>query len=300
MKQVTVLMSTYNGEKYLCEQIESVLVQQGVEVNLYIRDDGSTDNTISILKDYEHQGKVHVCFADNIGWRKSFMELIYNAPESDYYAFCDQDDIWLPEKLHRAVCELESHKLDSMPMLYGSNLLYYRNGEVEGKLKLNSNYTKQTSLVRALTCGCTMVFNEELCKILKTYRPTFVEAHDSWVFMSALYLGRVVYDPEAYILYRQHDSNQIGAKVTIMDRINRSMRTIKKIGREQSKRKSAEEFLRVYDELLSEDDKKIVSKFAKYTDSFANRVSLLIDNKYSMGSRLSDFFLKLKIMTSTI
>lgn len=92
-KKVIVLMSTYNGERHLVEQIESILNQEGVDVRLMIRDDGSNDKTVEIARKYTDD----VVVGDNIGFRYSFLELIKNAPEAEYYALADQDDIWLPE-----------------------------------------------------------------------------------------------------------------------------------------------------------------------------------------------------------
>lgn len=300
MRQVAVLMSTYNGEKYLQEQIESVLTQKNVLVRLIVRDDGSTDSTRSILQKYERQGALTLILGKNIGWRQSFMELVYNAPTADYYAFCDQDDVWLPEKLYTAVSTMENVKEGGIPLLYGSNLFYYKNCKIEGKLKLNANYSKQSSLVRTLTCGCTLVFDGNLQKLLEQNRSGYVEAHDSWVFMTALYLGKVIYDPNAYILYRQHDNNQIGIKTSLQERFKRGLRTIKNIGKEQSKRMAAEEFLRVFKDHLNEEDKYYISKFSNYNKNIISKIKLLCDNRYSTGSLKSDIFLKLKIMTNTI
>lgn len=94
--KVIVLMSTYNGEKYLKEQIDSILNQVKVEVFLMIRDDGSSDNTIAILKEYERQNRnIKIIKGKNIGVGNSFMQLLYNSAEAEYYAFADQDDVWV-------------------------------------------------------------------------------------------------------------------------------------------------------------------------------------------------------------
>lgn len=300
MKTVTVLMSTYNGEDFLREQIDSVLSQQGVKVQLYVRDDGSTDRTSNILQEYSNRGELHVTFGKNIGWRKSFMELVYDAPESDYYAFCDQDDIWLRNKLYVAVSALEEKSEMTIPLLYGSNLYCFRNGKNEGKLDLNSHFTKKSCLIRTLTCGCTLVFNNTLCLILKSNRPKFIEAHDSWVFMSALYLGEVVYDPNAYILYRQHNHNQIGTKLSFAERVRRGVGTFRRLGKEHSKSLAAEEFLGVYEHSLSKSDQKIIIKFVDYSKGIVPKIRLLFDNGYTTGDFLSDLFLKVKIITNTI
>lgn len=101
---VSVLMSTYNGAKYIREQIDSILNQKDVNVELLIRDDGSSDNTAEICKEYQKKNtNIRFYQGENIGVGKSFMELLKKAPEADYYSFSDQDDVWLEDKLSRAV-----------------------------------------------------------------------------------------------------------------------------------------------------------------------------------------------------
>ena len=96
-KKVLILLSTYNGERYIKEQIESLLKQENVKVSILVRDDGSTDGTINILNEYQKQGKLKWYTGENLKPAKSFMNLVENAPEYEYYAFCDQDDVWLKD-----------------------------------------------------------------------------------------------------------------------------------------------------------------------------------------------------------
>ena len=126
MKIVCVLLSTYNGEKYLKEQLDSVLNQKDITLNFLVRDDGSTDSTIDILKQYEKEGKIKLIVGKNIGYKKSFYELAKLAPLSDYYAFCDQDDVWDDDKLITAVNMLEREN-NSIPLLYFSALRVVNN-----------------------------------------------------------------------------------------------------------------------------------------------------------------------------
>ena len=96
MNKILILMSTYNGEKYLSEQLNSLLLQENVNIKILIRDDGSTDNTHKILNFYSsNYPNISWYTGENKGPALSFMDLLFNAPESDYYAFCDQDDVWL-------------------------------------------------------------------------------------------------------------------------------------------------------------------------------------------------------------
>ena len=102
--RVSVLMSTYNGEKYLHEQINSILGQQGVEIHLLIRDDGSSDGTVEICKEYAKKyNQITFYQGENLGVGKSFLDLLKHAPDADYYSFADQDDVWLEDKIIRAV-----------------------------------------------------------------------------------------------------------------------------------------------------------------------------------------------------
>ena len=111
-------MSTYNGEKYLREQIDSILGQRGVEVTLLVRDDGSSDATLSILDEYKSSGLLDYYCGSNLGPARSFMHLLQNAPASDFYAFSDQDDKWMDDKLLAAITSMEGH--ESEPALYFS------------------------------------------------------------------------------------------------------------------------------------------------------------------------------------
>ena len=118
MKTVIVLLSTYNGTKYLSEQLDSLYSQNGVDIHIIARDDGSKDNTVEILKSYQNKfGKMTILAEDNVGCAKSFFSLIHYVCQSkdlkaDYFAFCDQDDVWLPEKLKRAAEKLDTEEAE--------------------------------------------------------------------------------------------------------------------------------------------------------------------------------------------
>ena len=122
--KVMVLMSTYNGEKYLREQIDSILGQTGVSVKLLIRDDGSKDNTVEIVKQYcKENDDIKLVEGKNVGFAESFMELVYRAnlySDISYFAFSDQDDVWLNDKLISAIHMLEGIHEKNAPNLYFS------------------------------------------------------------------------------------------------------------------------------------------------------------------------------------
>ena len=238
-------MSTYNGEKFLAEQIDSILSQKDINLKLLIRDDGSRDNTVEILKDYAARYDcIEIIEGENAGVGKSFMSLVRSAPVSDYYAFADQDDFWLEDKLIRAVSVIrsvenseaseiigqgrpiiykeEEYKHDNyagtpIPVLYGSNQIL-----VDGNLNYIGEHFEQipacdfySCLTRNVVYGCTMAWNQQLEEIVRMLRVPHDRImnrkfHDSWMVYCAHICGVFVYDKESRMLYRQHSENVVG------------------------------------------------------------------------------------------
>ena len=194
--KVAVLMSTYNGEKYLKEQIDSILNQKSVDVTLYVRDDGSSDNTMKIISSYDSSNQVRIiCDGENVGPGLSFMKLLFHVvkeqEEYDYYAFADQDDIWLEEKLYMAINKINSK---DKPVLYCSNQTLYQGGKEKG-MKFNS--IPEISMIRSVSsndfAGCTMVFNRVMAlDIVSRKLPgkDFLKSrnHDAWIYMIRIHI----------------------------------------------------------------------------------------------------------------
>lgn len=218
--KIAVLLSTYNGERFLREQLDSILNQKGVLVDVFVRDDGSKDSTRDMLTEYaENNGNIHLDFAQNVGSALSFMNQLYSVPDDyDYYAFADQDDVWLEDKLCSAVAIMK----ETDAYLYASNQectdkdmnsigLRYADDE---KIHILPFEIMQ----RNMLAGCTMVMSKELVLLLKDEkrRPPQellkLRMHDVWVaFIASLY-GKLVYDKRSFIKYRQHENNVVGAK----------------------------------------------------------------------------------------
>lgn len=228
-------MSTYNGEKYLEEQINSIDKQEGVNVVILVRDDGSTDNTTQILDKWQHIGKLTWYSGDNLGPARSFMDLLANAPKADYYAFSDQDDVWLPLKLHTAVAAL-SAKPQNIPALYFCQwqMVDQNLNEIPTK-RLQVSCTFGESLLINPAAGCTQVFNPALRNAVLSYRPEFLSMHDSWLYRVCLALdGNVYFDQKPYILYRQHGANVLGGTTSLIKRIRRRIKTFYKFPNQRS------------------------------------------------------------------
>lgn len=217
MYNVAVLMSTYNGERFLKEQVDSVLKQEQVNVKLYVRDDNSQDKTKQILNQYGN--RIEVFYGENLGVGNSFMDILYKSGlQYDYYAFCDQDDIWMPRKTIAAINKLK--KLEG-PGLYCSNqkLVDKDMNMLEMRHKKILDVSYMQILCNNQISGCTMVWNRNLQKILLTQntRPSSEllnkRIHDVWVSMVASVKGMIIYDRDSFIYYRQHENNVVGAKI---------------------------------------------------------------------------------------
>ncbi|MDE6605759.1 MAG: glycosyltransferase family 2 protein [Clostridia bacterium] len=219
MNTVAVLLSTYNGEKFLKEQLDSILNQRGVSVELFIRDDGSKDSTLELLASYSETHKnMHLFFETNVGVGNSFMNLLYSVGSGyDYYAFADQDDIWEENKLFEAVSMLAQ----SDKVLYASNQeCVDKDGNSLG-LRYDINREIHLApiaiLEKNMLAGCTMVFKRGLYEIItvENSRPTEEllrnRLHDVWVAMTASINGGIIYDERSFIKYRQHENNVVGA-----------------------------------------------------------------------------------------
>lgn len=243
MKKVQILMSTYNGQTYLQKQIESILGQTYSNIELLIRDDGSKDQTVEILKKYEQQYKnIKVFYEKNIGVTASFFSLL-NESDADYIAFADQDDIWLPQKIEMAVEKLQKYP---KPALYASNkVLIDQNDHIIQKNNMKDKKPSfSNALVESICTGCTIVMNKMLVDLVKKHIPSHAVLHDWWCYLLAAYIGEVIYDKEAYIWYRQHGDNVVGAVNHIGDKIRYNVRYILK--NRGKLKKQLEEFQSVY------------------------------------------------------
>lgn len=272
---VCVLMSTYNGEKFLREQIDSILYQKDVQVYLYVRDDCSSDNTINILEEYQKKGLLEYYVGkQNLGAAFSFLELLFDAPDYDYYAFADQDDVWLQDKLINAVQELEI--VDGEEKLYHSCVEVVdeelnRSGKYFGAVK---QYNFITELCRNNAVGCTFVFNRKLREVIREYKPRYISMHDQWIMLICLGVGgKIVLDSNAYILYRQHQNNAVGIKKDVLTKIKQSS-LIPSEG--HFRLKQAYELQKGYKKKLTKKNHKVLLKVFESQEKFWKRMSCIL------------------------
>lgn len=299
MCTVIILLSAYNGERFIEEQLVSLRDQTGVNFSILVRDDGSTDATPTLLQRWQEEGVLTWYRGENMGWANSFMDLILHAPEADYYAFCDHDDIWLPDKLSIAIQQLERCEEDKK--LYCSNMFSYRDGVNEGEVYSQPPVINiYTAMVKSVTAGCTMVFSRELRQCIAQHPPQFVFAHDYWTYQVAVALGKVIYDPKPYILYRQHENNQIGFKHSFADVWKRRIVTLKTLFSQHEREKAAQELLTCHGDAMSEEVRCAVEEMAFYRKNPVNRIRLFFDRRYSMGHLSNNLWLRMRILLGCV
>lgn len=208
-KKVAILLSTYNGEKYLKEQLDSILAQTYTNFELIIRDDGSKDNTVKIIKEYIEKTDKEITLIEgkNLGFIKSFFDLLKRG-DADYYAYADQDDIWLPNKIELAVNSL--NKLDDrVPNMAFSNVDYYdteMNFIGKGDSK-NKKPSFLNSLYECINQGMTMVINKKAREYIIDNIPEKCFFHDWWTYMICTAFGNVVQDDVVTVKYRRAKTN---------------------------------------------------------------------------------------------
>lgn len=212
-KEVTVLLSTYNGSKFLRQQLDSLYQQTYPNIRILVRDDRSTDSTRTLLEKEQAKGRITLFEGhSNLGAAPSFFELLRNAAttETEYVAFCDQDDVWHPEKVARAILRLADVAVDH-PAMYCSKV------EIVDERLTHIGYTMiprkigfGNALVDCVTTGCTIVLNRAAVRLLGKNLPSSGVMHDWWCYLVISCFGEVIYDSTATLKYRQHDSNTIG------------------------------------------------------------------------------------------
>lgn len=302
---VTVLMSTYNGEKYLREQLDSILNQKNVEIKLVVRDDGSTDHTIDILREYgEKYPYISITVGDkNLRPCKSFFQMICNNSDCDYYALSDQDDIWDDDKLACAVRMLE--KVDqSKPAMYFSNLRivdhnnhFYRNSH-NRRRDMNDKYR---TLIETAATGCTIVYNRRLAEIASKVMPKDFSMHDTWIYMTCAFFGNVVYDYTPHINYRQHENNVIGAQLR-KKAVSRLSTEIKRFFNRnlQPKYDNSVEFLREFGTVLEVEDLTKVLEIVNYKRTYSTRRKLANDQDILPKDKFNKFRIKMLVYLGII
>lgn len=282
---VAILMSTYNGAEFLEAQLNSILHQTDKSWHLYVRDDGSTDDTVKILRKFARNYSQITFVNDhnitNIGVVRSFMTLLKQT-NAEFYMFSDQDDYWLPEKVAHTKKRMMEQPYDDQPVCVHTNLKIV-DRSLNGNKLMNEaipwhSFLKET--FNNCITGCTLMINQQLKEFIDfdSLNYSNIYMHDWWLGMIGAAFGRLVYLNEATILYRQHGNNVVGSsKKTIVTMLHRIFDQSFDVGEFRKVIRNCIEFNNNYGNKLSGINKKYIREYALLAkkSSFLHNLHLL-------------------------
>jgi glycosyltransferase involved in cell wall biosynthesis len=221
---ITILMATYNGEAFLPQQLESLLGQTVQDFTLYVRDDGSSDSTLDILRDYSNRYPSRITVSgdgrNSGGTKHNFMRMMTSIRD-DYLMLCDQDDVWFPDKIEKTLTRMKEteaqYGVDTPVLVHTDLRVVDANLEVINpsfRAAMNANYSRtrlKDQVIQNTLTGCTAMYNRALAELLIA-EPPYMVMHDWWLILVASAFGTIAPLEDQTILYRQHGANQIGAK----------------------------------------------------------------------------------------
>lgn len=303
---INILLSTYNGEKYVKKQIESILDQEGCDVFLTIRDDGSYDSTVQIIEELIscYPDRIKLYKEENVGYRESFLHLVSIAEETDYYGFADQDDYWEKDKCLVGIKKIEQIKNKSSVALYVSPVIICNeNLEIIGYNDIESPNRLESYFIRHRISGCTMIFTNSLRKIVKEFYDQggitnkFID-HDLVVGSMAYCYGTVIRDTESYMLHRRSSSSVTSGGRGLMNRIKtESFILLKRKNCHFDLSNSILNFSDQNKNMFGEiQNRRFLEKVSVYKSRITNTFRLLFDKKFDCGIFVCNLETKLKVL----
>lgn len=295
MKKVNVLLSTFNGMQFLKQQLDSIANQDYESIEVSIRDDGSTDGTYNFCREYVKKKKGwDVTVGKNIGVFQSFMQLLLNAdPKAEYYAFCDQDDMWFTDKISRAVKAFEKKEKPEIPTLYCTRVLIADKNLDNVKVsRMPKHISLHSALVENVAQGSTIVLNQTARNVLIKNIPEKLPIHDWWCYLLIAAMGEIIFDPNPSMIYRKHLLNvsygAFGGYRKIAGRLRRFLDKDDVVIFRQ-----AELLLRLYNENLPADALRIVNELVNIkASSIIERLKLFVNNPFHRQSFFDDIILR--------
>lgn len=302
--KTAVLLSTYNGERFVEKQIESIIKQDSFRsIDFIIRDDGSKDATVTILRKYERNySNIKVLVGHNIGLVPSFFNLLHYGYEHDYeyYAFCDQDDYWLPDKISSAINKIQSES-SHIPLLYGTCSWLVDDKLTKSKVttqKMQRNVTFYNAAIQNIFPGHTQVINKQLARILLSKTEDFskVYSQDLWFIAAAATTGKVVSDNIPHVLYRMHGNNELGYGKGKMARLYSHLLRLRK-KEPQKMAIQLQYFAKQFNEYLDNNQKDEILNFFQKQSTLKNRIDYTKNTRlYRQTSKETALFKILYVM----
>lgn len=255
--KVNIVMSTYNGEKYIREQMDSLLSQTYDNIEIYVRDDGSKDDTVRILKEYQEKHTIHLIEGKNIGFSASFFEVLAAAEDGEYWSFCDQDDIWFPEKVSLAVEWMERQKQDKPLLYYSLSEMFDESGKILGiQEPPKGSLCFRRAMTGTFGVGFSMVINRQLRAEMLKCDPDQVHSHDWLAGAIALGFGKMHVNHKICARYRRLDSSV--TRISLSRKVRWAFSMLRDDGDVAERNR---EYIRVYRERLSPQKREIAELF---------------------------------------
>lgn len=294
MSTVAIVMATYNGEKYIREQIDSILSSTHQDFELFIYDDGSKDSTVSIINEYQTNSpsQIHVFQNEvNLGLTTNFLRALCRT-SANYVMFCDQDDFWKPTKIEltlKHMKQVEEQVGQHIPVAVFTDAFVAD----QDLAVIEESFFESTHLDPMMTdlphllmenklIGCTVMINGELRRIIQENPfPQKAKYHDWWVALIASSMGRLYFINESTLYYRQHSGNIVGGTGFLSYVKNRVSSLHKQREAVRSLCDQAGEFLNIYKALLSPEKLKMIRTFAELEEyGFIKKRMIILRNGY--------------------
>lgn len=298
--RVTILLSTYNGSKYLRNQLDSLYAQTYPNIRILVRDDGSSDSTCVLLEKERSAGCIELLEGHgNLGPALSFFELLKKAAltDTEFVAFCDQDDIWLPAKISKAVSSLIIAK-EGVPAMYCSRQeLVDEHLAHIGYSPLPRKIGFGNALVENVALGCSMVLNRPAIDLIVGNLPAKVVIHDWWCYLVISCFGEVIFDAKANIKYRQHSANTIGVGSSALVRLLRKYSRF--FGGGGGHLWMSEQALSMMSEFggtIPSSQRQVMTKFIEAKSSLTARIKLATSKDVWRQNRVDDLLLRFLIV----
>ena len=297
---MTVILSTFNGSAFLQQQLDSLYAQTYPSIKIMVRDDGSSDTTPAILQREQSAKRIELLAGhDNLGAAASFFELLRQAAatRTDFIAFCDQDDVWLPGKIAQAVAALSALPGERAAM-YCSRL------EIVDAALAHIGLTampKRTgfgnALVESVCVGCTMVLNRRAIDLIAAHLPATALVHDWWCYLVLSCFGEIVFDRDALIKYRQHENNAFGAARGSLDRLKRNVRRFAAggEGRHWQSRQAAV-FRSTFGDSIPQPQLRVLNQFIAARSSWWHRLQLALSSDIWRQKAMDTLALRLLVL----
>ena len=293
-RPLAILLATYNGASYINEFLDSLCAQSYEYFTVYIRDDGSTDSTLAKLSAYSTKLDLRILSSDGrLGPAKGFFKIMEEASEGHQcYLFADQDDYWYPDKVERAAVALVERSDEIL--LYCSRLEY-----VDQNLS-HLKYSRvprilglENAAVENIATGCTVGITRRVRDEVLAGKPYDFIMHDWWLCLYCSAFGKVIFDSEPSIKYRQHDSNTIGAATGLVQDFQRRLaRFFRRDGGVHLLSRQVEAFLHCHGSELSEPNRRLLERLVEGKGLFLTRLRLAISPPVARQSHLDNFILR--------